>query len=198
MSASTPPPPTSGNGKYIALGLLFLFGIVGVIVWKTVLDKPAPQAVTPPAPSVSAPPASSFNQAQMDEIPPPPPPEPDAGPVKHAGTTSSGMAGCDVKVCAGSTTSDLETALAFRAKQAHRCYDQALAQDNTLQGKVQINVRIAPSGGVCKVGVGSNDMGTPAVAQCVAGYFQTSAHFPSPKGGCVDTAVPISFVPGGR
>ena len=108
------------------------------------------------------------------------------------------MAGCEVKVCAGTVTSDLETALAFRAKQAHRCYDQALTQDNTLQGKVQINVRIAPSGGVCSAGVGANDMGTSSVAQCVVGYFKQTGHFPSPKGGCVDTAVPISFVPGGR
>ncbi|HWL86250.1 MAG TPA: AgmX/PglI C-terminal domain-containing protein [Polyangiaceae bacterium] len=159
-------------------------------------DKPPPPPVAA-APLGSAPPASSFNQAQVDEVPPPPPPEPDAGPVRRVGT-SSGLAGCEVKVCAGSTTSDLETALAFRAKQAHRCYDQALTQDNTLQGKVQINVRIAPSGGVCKTGVGANDMGTTSVAQCVAGYFQQTTHFPSPKGGCVDTVVPIAFVPGGR
>ncbi|WP_394825151.1 AgmX/PglI C-terminal domain-containing protein [Pendulispora albinea] len=165
-----------------------------------VLDKPVeqPAKVTPSA-AGSAPPAPSFNHAQLDEVPPPPPPEPDAGPVKSTRVaSSSGTAGCEPKVCAGAVTSELETALAFRAKQAHRCYDQALTQDNTLQGKVQISVRIAPSGNVCNVGVASNDMGTPVVAQCVAGYFKQAAHFPSPKGGCLDTVVPISFVPGGR
>jgi hypothetical protein len=51
---------------------------------------------------------------------------------------------------------------------------------------------------VCKANVGSSDLASPSVAQCVAGYFRTTGHFPPPKGGCVDTAVPISFVPGGR
>jgi len=197
MSASTPPPPTHGNGKYIALGLLFLFGIAGLFVWKTVFDKTTPTAAAPPPPG-SAPPPATFSQSQVDEVPPPPPPEPDAGPARRVASTNNSLAGCEVKTCAGSVTSDLETALAFRAKQAHRCYDQALTQDNTLQGKVQITLRIAPSGGVCSAGVTANEMGTPAVAQCVAGYFKSTGHFPAPKGGCVDTAVPISFVPGGR
>src|SRR5262249_6622491 len=105
---------------------------------------------------------------------------------------------CSVGKCSGHATSDLESALAFRAKQAHRCYDQALTQDTSLKGKVAINVRVASNGQVCSAGVTSNDMGTPSVAQCVARMFQPSGHFPAPQGGCVDATVPISFVPSGK
>jgi hypothetical protein len=196
MSASTPPPPTNGNGKYLLLGIIFLLGIVGLVVWKAKNSSDDKVVNTPPPPSAA--PSTSFNQAQVDDIPPPPPPEPDAGPAKKVGTNANqGNPNCD-RHCSGSVGNDLETALAFRAKQAHRCYDQALANDSTLQGKVTINVRIAPNGAVCSANVGSSDLASPSVAQCVAGYFRTTSHFPSPKGGCVDTAVPISFVPGGR
>ena len=198
MSASTPPPPpTNGNGKYLILGIVFLLGIVGLFVWRSKNPPEGPQVHVPPVPSVSA--SADFTQAQVDEIPPPPPPEPDAEPPKKVGTTTpAGNPACDVKTCPGSATNDLETALAFRAKQAHRCYDQALAQDSTLQGKVNIKVRIAGNGNVCSASVAANDLSTPAVAQCVVGYFRGAGHFPAPKGGCVDVNIPISFVPGGR
>jgi hypothetical protein len=191
MSASTPPPPaTSGNGKYVLIALVLLAAIVGLVVWRNSNKPPEPQTLVPPPP-----PPSTVNP-KVDDVPPPPPPEPDAGPPKRVITTVSG--GCDNKGCGGSSTPELENALAFRAKQAHRCYDQALTVDNTLKGKVQIAVRVAANGNVCSASVASNDMGTPSVAQCVAGYFRATGHFPAPKGGCVDANVPISFVPGGK
>ena len=97
--------------------------------------------------------------------------------------------------CTGATSSDIETALSFRAKQAHRCYDNALAQDPTLRGKVSIAVRIGANGTACSAGVASNELASaPGVATCVVNYFRGQA-FPSPKGGCVDVNIPINFVP---
>jgi hypothetical protein len=92
-------------------------------------------------------------------------------------------------------TPDLETALAFRAKQAHRCYDSALTQDQTLQGHVTINVRVAGNGQVCAASVAANDLSNPSVAGCIARMFGQSGHFPAPRGGCVDANVPISLMP---
>ena len=92
------------------------------------------------------------------------------------------------------SSADLEQALQFRVKQAHRCYDNALAQDATLKGKITVNVRVGSTGSVCNASVVSNEMGSPQVAACVAGYFR-GANFPAPKGGCADVNIPINFVP---
>jgi hypothetical protein len=40
-------------------------------------------------------------------------------------------------------------------------------------------------------------MGTPAVANCAASIFK-NATYPSPRGGCLDVNVPLSFVPQGQ
>ncbi len=187
---SAPPGvPPSGNGKYIVLALLLLGGIGGVIAWK-MSQKPPPPPIVTQIVDAGAPPPKNTD----DEIPLPPPVE-DAGTdagkkIVYVGTASQ----CDAKKCTGTVSSEVEQALAFRAKQAHRCYDNALTQDATLKGKVSIAVRVGANGSVCSAGVASNDMGSPTVANCVAGYFR-SGSFPSPKGGCVDVNVPLNFVP---
>jgi hypothetical protein len=92
-------------------------------------------------------------------------------------------------------TGDLESALAFRAKTAHKCYDDALAQDSTLKGTVTISVRVAANGNICAANVASNDVGNPLVANCIASRFRQAGHFPAPSGGCLDVNVPISLMP---
>jgi len=198
MASKAPPPsskaagvPPSGNGKYIAIALV-LVGLIGAaIAWKTCQPPPPP----PPPPVVDAgPPVKTTGRNPDDDVPPPPPIEdagPDAG-KKIIYITKSDQ--CDAKKCTGTSSPELETMLAFRVKQAHRCYDQALAQDATLKGKISIQVRVGAQGGVCSAGVASNDMGSPGVANCVVNYFR-GANFPPPKGGCADMNIPINFVP---
>jgi len=197
MSASTPPPPTNGNGKYIALGILFLFGIVGLFVWKMVLDKPEQQVKAIPSGTASAPPAN-FNQAQVDEVPPPPPPEPDAGPVKKVSSTSTSMVGCEPKTCEGSVTSDPRdgasvprqaSAPLLRSGPHPRQYAPGESADQgphrPERRRVRYEHRLERHGNV--------------VGRAMRGrLLQADGHFPAPKGGCIDTVVPISFVPGGR
>jgi hypothetical protein len=182
--------PPSGNGKYIAIALVLLGLIGGLVYWKLTQKPPEPVTINLPA-DAGPPPKPSRNPD--DDIPPPPPVE-DAGPDAGKKTVVVFQGNqCDVKKCGGATNSDLETALSFRAKQAHRCYDNALAQDPTLRGKVSIAVRIGSNGQACSAGVASNDIGGN-VANCVAGYFRGQA-FPAPRGGCIDVNVPINFVP---
>ena len=190
------PPPAgvpSGNGKFIALAALLL-GVVGVVLaWKS-CQKPAGPVIV----IADAGPPTRPTKNPDDDIPPPPVVE-DAGEVdKDAGKKATVVFTgnqCDAKKCAGSATPDVETALASRARQAHRCYDNALAQDATLRGKVAIAVRIGSNGQACSAGVASNEMtSAPTVAACVAGYFR-GQNFPAPKGGCVDVNIPINFVP---
>jgi len=199
MAPKAPPPPPSmrpaqgvpsgGNGKFILLALLLL-GIIGAVIgWKTCQTPPPPLAVLDAGP----PPRPTKNVD--DDIPPPPVIEEagvDAG--KKTVVVFTGTQ-CEVKKCTGTTTPDIETALSFRAKQSHRCYDNALAQDPTLRGKISIAVRIGANGTACTAGVASNELtSAPGVANCVVNNFRGQA-FPSPKGGCVDVNIPINFVP---
>ena len=182
----------SGNGKFIALALLLLGAIAAVIAWKS-CQKPT-EPVVLSLPDAGPPPRPTKNID--DDIPPPPVIE-DAGTDAGKKATTAVFTGnqCDAKKCTGSAGSDVETALSFRAKQAHRCYDNALGQDPTLRGKVSIAVRIGSNGQACSAGVASNELASaPSVATCVAGYFRGQA-FPAPKGGCVDVNIPINFVP---
>jgi hypothetical protein len=129
-----------------------------------------------------------------DDIPLPPPVE-DAGPEtgpKVVQTSGPQTFGCEVKKCSGAAPADLEGMLAFRAKSAHKCYDQALATDSTLSGGVTIALRIGTNGLPCSASVASNTTGNPAVAQCIANSMRNGA-YPAPKGGCLEANVPISL-----
>ncbi len=184
-------PPTNNNGKYVLALLLLGAGIAGLFALKTCSGQPPP-APTPVASASVPPPTPTL---VVDDLPLPPVIE-DAGPATTK--TASNVNPCEVRSCNGTTTSELESALAFRAKQAHRCYDAALANDSTLQGKMELQLRVASNGNLCAADIASNDMGTSSVATCVQNWFRAAGHFPSPHGGCVDAKVPISFVPGGR
>ena len=198
MNSSIAPPPTGGNGKYVAVLLLLLGGMAALLYWKFGSGEPQKPVALSMLDAAAGLPTSHID----DDVPPPPPmPEagPDTGPVKAASTGGGPpVSQCAAPQCAGKATPDLESALAFRAKQAHRCYDTALAQDPTLKGRVGITVRVASSGQVCSANVATNELGGSTVAQCVANMFRQAGHFPPPAGGCVDATVPISFVPSGH
>lgn len=186
--------PSGGNGKYILIAAL-LIGVVGALVaWKS-CQKPEGPVATALDASIPPPPPPTKNPD--DDIPPPPVIE-DSGPP-DAGKKPSGVAftgsQCEVKTCTGTSTSEIETALAFRAKQSHRCYDNALSQDPTLKGKMSIALRLGANGTTCSVSVTNNELKTaPTVAACVVSMFRTQP-FPVPKGGCLDANIPLNFVP---
>jgi outer membrane biosynthesis protein TonB len=200
MASKAPPPPSSrqpagvpssGGAKY-AVAAVALLGLIGTAVaWKTCQKPPEPTILY-----VDAAPPPTFTGRNPDDDVPPPPPIEDAGPAsgKKAVVTQGSNYQCDAKKCSGSNSSELETALQFRVKQAHRCYDNALAQDPTLRGKVTVAVRVGSNGQVCSAGIAANEMSSQQVATCVSGYFR-GANFPAPKGGCVDVNIPINFVP---
>jgi len=199
MSPSTSGPPaglpkSGGNTKYAVVAVVLLLGIAGIIALRSSGRRETP--VAPPAVSVVVSPPPPANP-KLDDIPPPPPPDesPDTGPVTTR-IVSAPNAGCDGK-CAGSSPPELAQALQIRGIQARRCYNTALAQDSTLRGHVSIAVRIGPSGNVCSATVASNDMRSSSVANCAANIFRSSGAYPSPRGGCIDANVPLSFVPNG-
>jgi hypothetical protein len=103
--------------------------------------------------------------------------------------------GCNQATCGGRINGELSNALAFRAKTAHKCYDEALAQDSTLKGSVTISVKVGQNGTVCSAAVASNDLASGSVAPCIANKFRQGARLPSPTGGCVEVNVPMKLLP---
>jgi hypothetical protein len=185
-------PSSSGNGKYVVVVVALVAAIGALLAWRSCGGQPTQTAVIPKYDAAPTP-------HDDDNVPPPPPPDEPAPSASAARGPAGTFDPCAVKSCAGGkTTDELETALGFRAKQAHRCYDQALAQDGDLKGHVTIAVRVASNGAVCAANVAANDMGSDAVAVCVANVFRASRSFPAPKGGCIDAKIPISFIPGGK
>lgn len=203
MSSLPPPsaphgvPSSGGNGKYIAIVLLLLFGMGGMLAWKFGVfgDTPKPQ------PSATATvPTTTVPTAHVDDVPPPPPVE-DAGPdtgTKVVTNYGPGPNPCDVKTCNGSPTPDMEGGLAMLARQTRRkCYEPALGQDPTLQGKVTVNIKVASNGQICGASVTNNNMSIPSVGECAARMIASSGHVSAPKGGCVNVDFPLNYVPAG-
>ena len=195
-SASSLRPPAgvpSGNGKFVLLAILLVGFIVALITWKSCQKPAGPTVIGPPDAGLA--PRATRN---VDEDIPLPSAVEDAGTEavkKPVSVATGGNTQCEVKKCSGASTSDVELALSSRAKQAHRCYDSALAQDPTLRGKVSIAVRIGSGGQACSAAVASNELtSAPTVAACVAGYFR-GQNFPAPRSGCIDVNLPINFVP---
>jgi hypothetical protein len=186
----------SGSGKYVIVMLLLGGGMAGLFFWRK------SQTEVPPQPSASASAAIVAAHAphqEMDIPPPPPPPEviPDAGAPKPPPPVANGGGGdgCGQTSCNGVAGSDLQAALQFRGKTAHKCYDEALAQDNTLKGQVVIGVKISGNGTVCKADVVSSELANPSVAGCIANKYRQGNRLPSPSGGCVEVNVPMKLLP---
>lgn len=189
--STTPPPPKSGSGGFIAAIVLMLLLGGGLVLWKMgSKDKVAALPAPPPPPTTSEP--------VLEAPPPPPPPEK----VEDAGTpqktavkkiVAGGGGGCGGE-CTGTASPALHSALRSKAGQARGCYERALRQNAMLSGKIVVSVRVGPQGQVCSSGITSNSVGDPGVASCVLGMFR-SGTFPPPQGGCVDTQVPMNFVP---
>jgi hypothetical protein len=196
--SSIPPAgvPQSGNAKYAIVAILLLFAAGGLFAWKMLAGQPGP----PPPQVLLMPSGSGSAQAAtthaFDDIPSAPPEEikPEAGPQTRIVYVNT--AGCD-KTCSGSATSELSGAIQVRQQQARRCYNQALAADSTLKGRVSIALKVGGNGSACSASVASNDMGSNAVANCVATMFR-NATYPAPKGGCLDVNVPMSFIAQGQ
>ena len=187
---SLPPPPKHhGGGAFIGAVILMLLAMGGLLYWKF-SGKQGP----PVSPSALTAPATP----RFDEAPPPPPPtEPDAGkkeePTKKRLVASSGPSPCSA-VCKGDAPPALRDYLRGAANSVRGCYERALRQNQMLQGKLVVAVKVGQHGQACGASLASDTLGDPAVASCVLQKFR-SGTFPAPIGGCVDVNVPISFMP---
>jgi TonB family protein len=77
------------------------------------------------------------------------------------------------------------------------CYQQGLATDPTMSGKVVISAKIAPNGEVENVNVASNSGLSDQVANCIKRKVK-NAQFDPPGGGGSTIQIPVSFVQQGK
>jgi hypothetical protein len=75
------------------------------------------------------------------------------------------------------------------------CYEQGLARNPNLEGRVSVRFVIGRDGSVSNVANGGSDLPDSGVVQCVVrAYYGLS--FPQPEGGIVTVVYPIMFAPG--
>jgi hypothetical protein len=213
MSPSLPPevPMRSLTPVLVALALGLV--AIGLLVWK--LTGSASDSVqTLPGKEgagIEVPPPSKSAPADTSQPPPPPPPaeEVAARPVRgglavpELPSQSPELApkvpppGRDCQApCAGAETPELLRALRASAARARSCYEKALANDSALAGRLEVAVRVSPTGSVCSASIGKDGLGNAAVATCVLSRVRGGA-YPAPTGGCVDVLVPLNFMPQG-
>ncbi|MCA9609862.1 MAG: AgmX/PglI C-terminal domain-containing protein [Myxococcales bacterium] len=96
--------------------------------------------------------------------------------------------------CAG----DIDQAAASRAVAANNlqfrnCYERRLKVNQTLSGRITLQVRVGRDGAATGVRTGGS-LNDPEVASCVRAIAQR-IRFPRPTGGCAVVAVPFDFTP---
>jgi hypothetical protein len=178
---------------YIGIAIVLFLAIGGLLYWKVKSAQEPEKTLTAATTAAAATPPAT---ALPDPPPPPPPVETDAGqatPENKVAAAGGGGGPCAGK-CTGLATPALQSALSGRAGSARGCYERALRVNSMLQGKLVVNVRVDPSGGVCATSIAQDGVHSAEVASCVLGMFR-GQRFPAPSGGCIDVNVPMSFVP---
>jgi hypothetical protein len=74
------------------------------------------------------------------------------------------------------------------------CYEQGLARNPNLEGRVGVRFVIGRDGAVSNAGNGGSDIPDSAVVSCVVSAFY-GLSFPQPEGGIVTVTYPIMFSP---
>lgn len=100
---------------------------------------------------------------------------------------------CDVELCEGELSATAIAALRATAAKANDCYESALKEQNQLEGKMMVRLRLAAGREPCEATIEQSSFAAPeAFSRCVLERLrQTEAR---PRSGCVDVALPLSFV----
>jgi hypothetical protein len=78
-----------------------------------------------------------------------------------------------------------------------KCYEPALGNDPSLQGHVDIKLKIGSDGSICSSTVDSADPGMQQVGECTARLIFAAGRVPAPQG-CVNIKFPVNYKPMGK
>jgi TonB family protein len=187
MSDSVAPLPPSNNGiKFAVIG----GGLVAAALLLLVCS-PKDEPVAAPTPDAGVAPTTSQFQNEFEL----PVEEPDAGPADLGVTVATTMrprtraAECEGTISAAA----LQSAVSRYRGQVRQCYERALRQNNTLQGRVTVTLNIGSSGRVDSA-TASGSLGT-AVNSCVTTVARTWQLVPPSSGVCAIARVPFNMTP---
>ena len=93
-------------------------------------------------------------------------------------------------------TAAVEAGIAAHQAAIDACYQQALATDPTLRGKVLVKFTILPDGRVGRAATKSTSLRHPATEDCVVAQVSAATFGPLQDGGTAMVSYPFSFGPG--
>jgi len=190
---STPPPQSGGNVKYAVIGLLLLAAAAGV--WFAMKSGKGDGEVAQAAPDAG-------NIERSTRLAEPelviPDPEPDAGPEIDAGPPRKRIVYRYVRgdwECSGSIdAAAARQVINQNRRQVRNCYERQLKTNHTLQGSLNLQVKVGSNGRVQAARVGGS-LRDPTVFACVRRLAQ-SWSFPAPEGGnCAVISAPFNMTP---
>lgn len=197
--STVPPPPGGGNLKYGIIGVVLILAAAGL--WFGMQSCEGTPEQTPTA------------QIAMDAGAPEPQPSgldddlilpdelPDAGGpvdaaprVRYVTRFVGGGGGGGQWNCRGSVDrAGAARALSQNNLQFRNCYERRLKVNQTLSGRVQLQIRIGRDGNVSGVRT-TGSLRDPQVLSCVRNIAQR-IRFPRPQGGCAVVGQPFNFTP---
>ena len=94
---------------------------------------------------------------------------------------------------AGGSVSDASRVVAQMRAGFRACYNRGLAENPDIEGKIQLSIKVGPTGQVASVGATKTGNLPESVLDCVKARAN-SANFSAPQGGAAVVQVPVSFV----
>lgn len=198
-SESSPPPVVSGGGnvKYGVIGVVLIGAAVALWFGMKGCEERPPSVVQPEQPdagvAIERPTTLVEDDLLLPEL------EPDAGPPPDAGQRiryvtryvggGGGNWSCDGQI----DPARARAALSGHNLQFRNCYERRLKVNNTLEGRVNVEMRVDRNGSVTAVRTGGT-LRDPEVLSCVRSIAQRIS-FPQPNGGCAVVAAPFNFTP---
>lgn len=198
-SESEPALPGGGGGnlKYGIIGVGLLGAAAAVWFGMQSCEQPPEQPVAQVEPD-AGPGVDRSNDVVDDMILPDD--EPDAGPGPDAGgprvryvTRYVGGGGGNWNCSGDIDRQAAGAALAGSRLQFRNCYERRLKVNQTLEGNVQLQVRVGRDGSVSGVRTGGT-LRDPQTLACIRGIAQR-IRFPRPTGGCAVAATTIRLTP---
>lgn len=195
MPPSKVPGASGGSAQYIVLAVVLIAVMGGLVCWKLKGNQGDASPVAS-APVASAAP-ERVRPPNMDAPPPPPDddkPAPSSSAAKtKAPVTGGGNFGCGAQ-CTGTPAGAMRAELSSRASSARGCYERALRNNSTLQGKMTVALKVDNNGVICAASIANDSVGAGDVSSCVLSMFR-GQKVSAPTGGCVDVSVPLNFLP---
>ncbi len=191
-STQPPPPPAGGGAKYGIIGLVLLLGAAGMYYFTRPAPPPQVVADDTPVDAGIAQPAPAFEpDIEIPDLVPDAGPQ-DSGPIKRRIIYVDRR---DTWDCSGNIpVAAIRRIISQERRQVRNCYERRLKVNNTLQGSVNVRVRVGARGNVSAVRVGGS-LRDRQVFACVRGLANQWS-FPAPTGGrCAVIAAPFSLTP---